>query len=243
MALVVVIQVVKAINKKTRFLAPLGRAKEKIGSVPIVSQTGWVFRMLKNPYDCCYGIKHEGRAGYLSAVLVLLIYFVLSVISKYYSGFLFKTVQEGQFEVLNDFITFFASWLLLVICCYLVCTIKDGESRFKDLFIGGAYVLAPMLVFLPIRILLTNVLTFNEAFFITLIDVISYGWTGLLIILALMYLNDYSFKRTLGILVLTMFTVLVTVALLFVIYVLIVQLVNFISGIYGEVVYRFVRRT
>ena len=242
-ALVVVIQVVKAINKKTRFLAPLGRAKEKIGSVPIVSQTGWVFRMLKNPYDCCYGIKHEGRAGYLSAVLVLLIYFVLSVISKYYSGFLFKTVQEGQFEVLNDFITFFASWLLLVICCYLVCTIKDGESRFKDLFIGGAYVLAPMLVFLPIRILLTNVLTFNEAFFITLIDVISYGWTGLLIILALMYLNDYSFKRTLGILVLTMFTVLVTVALLFVIYVLIVQLVNFISGIYGEVVYRFVRRT
>ena len=242
-ALVVVIQVVKAINKKTRFLAPLGRAKEKIGGVPIVSQTGWVFRMLKNPYDCCYGIKHEGRAGYLSAVLVLLIYFVLSVISKYYSGFLFKTVQEGQFEVLNDFITFFASWLLLVICCYLVCTIKDGESRFKDLFIGGAYVLAPMLVFLPIRILLTNVLTFNEAFFITLIDVISYGWTGLLIILALMYLNDYSFKRTLGILVLTMFTVLVTVALLFVIYVLIVQLVNFISGIYGEVVYRFVRRT
>ena len=241
--LIALIQVIKAVNKKTGFLKPLGRLKKRIGDVKIISQSGWAFRMLKNPYDCCYGIKHEARAGYISAVVILLIYFILFVISKYFSGFLFKTVLEGQFEVLNDFLTFFGAWLLLVICCYLVCTIKDGEARFKDLFIGSAYILAPLILFLPIRILLTNVLTYNEAFFITLIDVISYGWTGLLILLMIMYLNDYSFKRTLSIVVLTLFTVLVTVALLFVIYVLVNQLISFISGIYGEVVYRFVRRT
>ena len=235
--------IIRFVNRKTHFLAPARRAADRVGNIPILKQMGWAFRMLKNPYDCCYGIKHEGRAGWVSAVLILAVYFILSLISKYFSGFLFKTVQEGQFEVLNDFLMFFGIWLLLVICCYLVCTIKDGESRFKDLFIGGAYILAPMLVFLPIRILLTNVLTFNEGFFITLIDVISYGWTGLLIILMLMYLNDYSFRKTIGILILTLFTVLITVCLLFVIYVLVTQLINFISGIYGEVVYRFVRRT
>ena len=242
-ALIAVVQIVKAVNRKTGFLKPVSRAKEKVGNIGIIRQTGWMFRMLKNPYDCCYGIKHEGRAGWISAIVVLLIYFVLSVISKYFSGFLFKEVQEGQFELINDFITFFAAWLLLVICCYLVCTIKDGEARFKDLFIGSAYILAPLIVFLPIRIVLSNVLTYNENFFITLLDVVSYGWTGLLILLMLMYLNDYSFKRTLTIVILTLFTVLVAVALLFVIWVLINQLVNFISGIYGEVVYRFVRRT
>ena len=242
-ALFAVARITKLVNKKTGFLKPLGRLKKKIADVGIVSRTCWAFRMLKNPYDCCYGIKHEGKASFLSAALILLIYFVLSVVSKYYSGFLFKTVQEGQFEVLNDFITFFGAWLLLVICCYLVCTIKDGEARFRDLFIGAAYILAPLILLLPIRILLTNVLTFNESFFITLIDVVSYGWTGILILVMIMYLNDYSFKRTLSIVILTLFTVLVTVALLFVIYVLITQLVNFISGIYGEVVYRFVRRT
>lgn len=242
-ALIVVLQVIKAVNRKTGFLKPLIRGKERIAGTKFFSQTGWAFRMLKNPYDCCYGIKHENRASYWSAIVILLIYFVLSLINKYFSGFLFKQVQEGQFEVLNDAITFFAAWLLLVICCYLVCTIKDGEAKFKDLFIGSAYILAPMILFLPIRILLTNVLTYNEAFFITLIDVVSYGWTGFLILLMIMYLNDYSFKRTMAIVILTLFTVLVTVALLFVIYVLITQLVNFISGIYGEVVYRFVRRT
>ena len=242
-ALLVLTQGMRLLNRKTGCLRPVGNAFRRVGNVRILNQTGYMFRMLKNPYDCCYGIKREGRASWLSAVIVLLIYFVLSVISKYFSGFLFKTVQEGQYEVLNDALMFFAVWLLLVICCYLVCTSRDGEARFRDLFIGGAYVLAPMILFLPIRILLTNVLSYNEGFFITLIDVISYGWTGLLILLMIMYLNDYSFKRTLAIVILTLFTVLIVAALLFVIYVLITQLVNFISGIYGEVVYRFVRRT
>ena len=242
-ALLVAVQVIKAVDRRTHVLAPVQRGRERIAATKAVSQPMWCFMMLKNPYDACYGIKHEKRASYWSAVVVLVVYFVLSIISKYYSGFLFKQVQEGQFEVINDIITFFSVWLLLVICCYLVCTIKDGEARFKDLFIGSAYILAPMILFLPIRIVLTNVLSYNEAFFINLIDVVSYGWTGLLILLMLMYLNDYSFKRTLSIVILTLFTVLVTVALLFVIYVLITQLVSFVSGIYGEVVYRFVRRT
>ena len=43
--------------------------------------------------------------------------------------------------------------------------------------------------------------------------------------------------------ILTAFTVLIVAAIGFVIWVLINQLVSFISGIYGEVVYRFVRRT
>ena len=242
-ALIAVTQIIKAVNRKTGFLNPVAQCRERIANTRFFSQTGWTFQMLKNPYDCCYGIKHEKRASCWSAVFILLVYFVLSVISKYFSGFLFKEVQEGQFEVLNDFITFFAAWLLLVICCYLVCTIKDGEARFRDLFIGSAYILAPMILFLPIRIVLTNVLTYNEAFFITLIDVVSYGWTGLLILLMIMYLNDYSFKRTLSIVILTLFTVLIMVALLFVVYVLITQLISFVTGVYGEVVYRFVRRT
>lgn len=242
-ALIVLWQGLKIVNRKTGVLKPVGAALRKVGDIGILKQTGYCFHMLKNPYDCCYGIKREKRAGILSAFIVLLLVFVLNEISTYYSGFLFKTVQEGRFEVLNDGIMFFGIWLLLVICCYLVCTIRDGEARFRDLFIGASYVLAPMLVFLPIRILLTNVLTFNESFFITLIDVVSYGWTGLLVLLMIMYMNDYSFKRTLGTIILTAFTVLIVVALGFVIWVLINQLINFISGIYGEVVYRFVRRT
>ncbi len=240
--LAVLLKVIGIINKKTGFLRPLQALKHRIGSIPILKQIGWLFTMTRNPFDCCYGIKKEKRSSVWAAIILVIIFFIFQSLNKYASGFLFKTVREGQFELLQDAAMTFGAFLLLTICCYLVCTINEGEARFKDIFIGAAAALTPMIIALPIRVILSNVLTFNEEFFLTLVDVVAYGLTGVLILLALMYLNDYSMKKTIVILIVTLFTVLVTVALLFVVYVLIGQLVDFISSIYGEVVYRFVRK-
>lgn len=234
--------IIKKLDQKFKLLKPLRILKEKISSIRIVNQVGWSTMMLRNPYDACYGIKREKRASWLSAIIVLLIYFVLHVANKYFSGFLFKMMPDGYFELLNDFLVIFGAFLLLTICCYLVCTITDGEARFKDIFISAAYALIPMIVFLPIKLVLTNVLTFNEEFFITMIDFVSIGWTALLIVLMLMYQNDYTLKQTFKTIFLTLFCVLVVVALIVVLYMLISQLVDFVVSIYGEVVYRFVKK-
>ena len=99
-----------------------------------------------------------------------------------------------------------------------------------------------MLIFMPIKLVLTNVLSYNEEVFITLIDVVSIGWSALLVILTIMYQNDYTLKKTFVTIILTLFTVLVVVALAVVLYMLISQLVDFVTSIYGEVVYRFVKK-
>ena len=241
-ALVVILKVGGLIDRKTHFMAPVRTVTGKVKDIPILKQVGWCFTMMRNPFDCCYGIKKEKRSSLWAVVVLVVLFFILQVANKYASGFLFKTVREGEYELLRDAVMTFGAFLLLTICCYLVCTINDGEARFKDIIIGGAAALTPMIIALPIRLILSNVVTYNEEFFLTLLDVVSYGFTGILIVLALMYLNDYSFKKTIAIIVITLFTVLVTVALLFVVYVLIGQLVDFIASIYGEVVYRFVRK-
>ena len=241
-ALVAVWIVVKQLDRRFGILKPLRFVKEKILSVKLIDQVLYCFQMLKNPYDTCYGIKREKRASYLSAVIVLFVFFVFFVLNKYFAGFLFKSMPDGYYELLSDFLTVFGAFLLLTICCYLVCTITDGEARFKDIFISAAYALAPMIVFQPIVLILSNVLTFNEEFFITLLNVVSLGWTALLIVLMLMYQNDYTLKKTFSTIFMTLFCVLVVVALIVVLYMLISQLVDFIVSIYGEVVYRFVKR-
>ncbi len=241
-ALIVVWQIIKAIDRRKGILNPLRKAGRWVGNITIVSQVGYCFHMLRNPYDTCYGIKREKRASYLSALIVLVVFFALYVANKYFAGFLFKTAPDGTYELLNDFLVVFGVFALLTICCYLVCTITDGEAKFRDIVIGCAYALAPMLIFLPIRLVLTNVLTFNEEFFITLIDVVSIGWTALNVVLVLMYQNDYTLKKTFSTIILTLFCVLVVVALIVVLYMLISQLVDFVTSVYGEVVYRFVKK-
>ncbi len=241
-AAIVIWQLLKFLDRRFKVLAPARFVKEKVTGIKLVDQVLYVFQMLRNPYDACYGIKREKRASVWSAMIVLCIFFVFYVANKYFAGFLFKTMPDGYFELLNDFLMVFGVYLLLTICCYLVCTITDGEAKFRDIFITAAYALAPMIVFLPIKLVLTNVLTFNEEFFITLIDIVSLGWTALLIVLMLMYQNDYTLKKTFKTIFLTLFCVLVVVALFAVLYMLISQLVDFVSSIYGEVVYRFVKK-
>lgn len=240
--LLVVWNLLKVFDRKWGVLKPVRAVGRFIMGVPIINKCCYCFMMLRNPYDACYGIKREKRASILSAFVVLITFFVLYVANKYFSGFLFKTVPDGQYELFNDFAIIFGAFFLLTICSYLVCTITEGEAHFRDLFISAAYSLAPMIVFLPIELILSNVLTFNEEFFITLIQVISIGWTCLLIILMLMYQNDYSLGKTIKTIFLTAFCVLVVVALIVVLYMLISQLVDFVSSVYGEVVYRFVKK-
>lgn len=241
-AIIVVWQVVKRLNRKFHFLDPIAKGWHWFANLKYVSHTGYCFQMLKNPYDTCYGIKREGRASWVSAAVVLVIFFIEYVLNKYFSGFLFRTMPDGVYELLNDVVMVFGVFLLLTICCYLVCTIREGEARFKDLVIGFAYALTPMLVFQPINLILSNVLTYNEEFFITLINFVSIGWTVLLVVLVIMYMNDYSFKQTLVTIIITAFTVLIMVALMFVLYVLVSQLIDFVVSVYGEVVYRFVKK-
>ncbi len=241
-AAIVVWQIVKALDRKWKVLNPARSLGGRITGISIVGQVLYSFQMLRNPYDTCYGIKREKKAGYLSAVIVLFLFFVLVVLNKYFAGFLFKMTPDGYFELINDALMVFGVFMLLTVCCYLVCTITDGESSFRDLFVGCAFSLVPMLVFMPIKLALTNVLTFNEEFFITLIDFVSIGWTALLVILTIMYQNDYTLKKTFTTIILTLFTVLVVVALAVVLYMLISQLVDFVTSIYGEVVYRFVKK-
>ena len=241
-AAALVLKILGIADKKFRFMAPVRAVTGRIKDIPILRQVGWCFTMMRNPFDCSYGIKKEKRSSLWAAAIIVVLFFILQVANKYYSGFLFKTVREGEFELLRDAALTFGAFALLTVCCYLVCTIKDGEARFRDIVIGGAAALTPMLIALPIRLLLSRVVTFNEEFFLTLLDVAAYGFTGILILLAIMYLNDYTFKKTIAIIIITLFTVLVTVALLFVVYVLIGQLIDFVSSIYGEVVYRFVRK-
>jgi len=237
----ILIAVLKRINRKTGFMAPAGNVFRRIGNVKLIKQVGYSFNMLKNPFDTCYGIRWENRASYGSALIILGLYFVLSVAVKYYSGFLFKSVPDGYFNLLGDFINVAGVFILTVCCCYLVCTVTEGETTFKSLVIGTAYSLVPMIVALPIVLLLSNILTNNESIFITLVNIVAYGWTGLLILLNVMYLNDYTMKKTIWTIVLAAFTALICIALIFVIYVLVSQLYDFIASVIGEVVYRFVK--
>ena len=90
----------------------------------------------------------------------------------------------------------------------------------------------------PINFILSHVLTNNEQFLVTLVNVIIYAWVLILAVLAIKEVNNYTAKETVKIIFLTIFTILIVALLIFIIYVLWAQVFEFISAVFGEVVYR-----
>jgi len=163
---------------------------------------------------------------------------VLYILERYFSGFLFRSVPDGQYDLIGDALFIIAIVGLPVICCYLVSAISDGEASFKNLFIGVIYAFAPLFILKPIVIALGNVLTLNEMFFITFFNFIAYAWTAVLVFLAIKNLNDYSFGKTFKVVIVSLFVTLICALLLFIIYVLVVQVADFGVSVVREAVFR-----
>lgn len=237
-ALFVLKKVIDVLDKKKHILDPVRKVLDKVRSKKLVKQMGYVFFFMRHPIDGCYGIRKEGRVSVLSANLLLIIGMIEYVINKYFCGFMFKMVREGEYDILSD-IGFIVLVLLLVVGCnYLMCTINDGEGKFKHIYCSLIYSFGPYLVIQPVLFILSHVVTANEEFFVSFGNLAMLTWVGVLVFIAIMEINNYSVKETIKIILLTLFTILIVCLLAFIIYVLASQVFDFVQSICGEVVYK-----
>lgn len=238
--LYVLLKILKRVDRRLHIYNPLRRVKKKVFSVQLIKEMSFITYIMKDPADGYYGIRREEKVSSLAAHAWLAIAFIIYIVGKYSSSYLYKTSMEGRFDLLNDVYFFFGVIFMLVISHYLVTSINDGEGRFKDIYQGFIYALGPYILIKPWLILLSHGLTYNEAFIIQFGNFFINTWTLIMIILMIKYINDYSAIETFKVIIYTLFTMLIGILVLFIVYVLLSQVIEFVQSIVGEVVYKFV---
>ncbi|MCR5753274.1 MAG: YIP1 family protein [Acetatifactor sp.] len=194
--------------------------------------------VLKNPADAFYGIKKENKTSVLTATFIYLLIFAIYVVNKYYCGFLFKGIPDGEYDLLGDVLKVPGLMLLFVICCNMICSIRDGEATFKQTYMAFAYCFMPYIFLKPAAFLLSHVLTYNETFLITFLNFTMTAGTLALIVVMIREIQCFSYKETFINILLTLFTMLVLVAAGVIVFALFKQVVDFVIGIYKEGYYR-----
>lgn len=230
--------VLRKLDQKKGIFNGVRKGVEKLKENRLLSNVMYSGYYMKHPIDGAYGIAREGRASWSAPSIILLIFTLEYVINKYLCGFLQKTVRDGRYDILSDVGTIVIVMVALTACNYLVCTINEGEGTIKKIYTYFAYSLLPYVMLTPVNFLLSHVLTMNEEFLITLVNVIIYAWILILAVLGIKEVNNYTAKETTKIILLTIFTILIVSLLVFIIYVLWAQVFEFISAVFGEVVYR-----
>ena len=238
LAVYIVIRVVKFLDRKKQILAKPKAFWENCKQKKVVSNLLYAKYFMKHPIDGSYGIAREGRASWAAPSILLLIFTIEYIVNKYLCGFLWKNVREGRYDILSDIGVVVIVMAAVTACNYLVCTINEGEGTVKKIYTYFCYSLTPYIMLTPVAFVLTHVLTDNEAFLVTLVQLLMIGWLVVLLILSIKEVNNYTGKETFKIIALTLFTILIMALLIFIIYVLWAQVFEFINSIFGEVVYR-----
>ncbi|MCR5297079.1 MAG: YIP1 family protein [Clostridiales bacterium] len=241
LVLALMLKIAGILRKKAAKPVPAGgitRPAPSRGIARLADNLRYAFRYMRHPIDASYGIAREGRGNWAAPAVLLGIFILEFLVNKYLCGFLQKTVQDGRYEIFRDAGIILAGAAALTLCNYLVCTINDGEGRVKQIFTYICYSLTPYILLTPVSFLLSHVLTINEQFLITLVNLLVYGWTLVLLVLGIREVNNYTAKETAKVIFLTIFTALILALIVFIIYVLWAQVFEFISALFGEAVYR-----
>ncbi|WP_173917625.1 YIP1 family protein [Halobacillus sp. Marseille-Q1614] len=229
---------VRFMDKKKNILQPVKNTTGKIKRKKLVGELLFLTRFIKKPIDSIYYLKNYEQVSVLSAALLYLILVVEYLMSIYWTGFLFTNRVLENVNIFFEAGTVLLPLFLFIVVNYLVSTITDGEGKFRDVFIGTIYSLAPIILFILPITLISNTLTFNEAFIYTFSLQIIIVWSIIILFTTIKEIHDFSFWGTVRNILITLFGMFLSVLVFFVLYVLFDQLYSFVSAIIEEVVLR-----
>jgi hypothetical protein len=161
---------------------------------------------------------------------------VVRVLSLYLTGFVFSPYATSwQIQVEMEIVYTVLPLLVWNLANYLVSTISDGEGSLRHVVIGSAYSLFPYALFaLPIA-LLSNLLTLNEVFLYTFSMQLVLLWTGLMLVIMVKEIHNYSVNETVRNLLMTLFTMAMFLLTAYILYVLFSQLFEFVQAVLQEI--------
>ena len=232
-------KIIKYFDKKNNILEPVKKGLRTIGDIKIIKELNYIWTFIKHPIDGFYGLKYENKVSNLSTTIWGIIMIVIFLINRYQTGFIFTNVVDGQYNVALDVIIVLGVFGLLVASHYLIATITEGEGKFRHVYWGVIHSLMPFVLLTPFSTILSNVLTFNETFILTFMGAFTIGWIAVLLFFFIKDIHNFSVREVIKNVFITIFTALMFVLILFILYVLFMQLYGFISATFREAVNRF----
>lgn len=200
----------------------------------------YLFTYLKNPADASYFIKRKNKVSVFSATVLLIVYFLCYVYYIYNLSFLFNYRHLNEINLLEEVVKVFLPIGLWVICNYLVGSIREGEGRLRDVYTTTIYALAPFFLLLPILAIMSNGLTYNEAFLISLLQTLSVLITAIYFFFMVKETHFYTIKETISSILISAFTMVMLLLGVIIVYVLLNELVVLLQDLTLEVYYRVI---
>lgn len=191
-----------------------------------------------HPFDSFTKIQYKKMGSVLLATILLVLFYVVSVMKQTLSGFMFTDYSAADF---NSFLLLLRTVGLVALWCitnWAVCTLMGGIGRLREIFIVVCYSLIPIICGGILYIIFSNTLLPSEIGFMNLINNISFLYTGFMLTVGSIKIHDFSFGKFLLTSLLTFIGMLIVIFMLAVIVIFVQQVGAFLVTLIMELVYR-----
>ncbi|MDR0196659.1 MAG: YIP1 family protein [Oscillospiraceae bacterium] len=198
----------------------------------------WPFYVTRHPIEGYEDLRWKKGYNMKVALVIVLIFFLVSVAQSLMTGFIFNTSQTKYFFVvpyISSTIVLFFTW---VVANWSLCTLFNGEGTMRNICCVSAYALVPYLASVVINTAASNVLLRTEEGFLSFISVVGVAWSFILMVSGMKAVHQYSIPKTLIAMFFTLAAMVVMVFLAVLLVVLFQQVFVFFYTIYTEILYR-----
>lgn len=174
-------------------------------------------------------IKEKGLGSVPLSLLLILLYYIVTVLKTIAGGFLFSDYDPASFNSIIVFVRSVGVVVLWIAANWLVCTLLGGKGKLKEIIIVTCYSLLPLILEGVIHIILSNVLLPVEASFLSILSTIGLIYFGFMLVIGMLKIHDYSMGKFI-------WTALLSVAAMAIIIFLIIMLIILLQQFGGFVV-------
>ncbi len=194
-----------------------------------------MFSTALHPSNSFTDIKEKQLGSLLLCVILLVLYYVVTVLKTIAGGFMFTNYDPTSFNSILVLVSSVGLVVLWIVANWLVSTLLGGKGKMKEIIIVTCYSLQPLILSGIINIVLTNVLLPVEASFLGIISTLATIYFCIMLVNGMLKIHDYTMGKFLWTTFLTVIGMAIIVFLLVMLIILIQQFGAFILTLITEI--------
>lgn len=235
--LILIIIILKKLQKKLGIFNKFKAKLHAIASNDTMSGILVMRKFISRPLDAVYEVRHYKNIKLYNGFIWLGLLFIVYIFNITCTGFLFNNVILEKTILFKETLKLILPIVLFVISNYLISSLMGGDGTMKSIFINTLGSLTPIIIMLPIIVIISNVLTYNESFIYYFSLAVMYIWTGVLLFVVIKETHNYTFKQTIVNFILTLLMMFILIVVCILLYLIIYQVWGFVVDIVKEAIF------
>ncbi len=198
----------------------------------------YAFHVIFHPADGYWDLVHAKRGSYAAANTILILTVLTHIFKLQFSSFLVLEVNWNRTNILIHIFSILLPLAIFCLCNWGVTTLFDGKGKLGQIYMGTCYALTPYVLIQVPLIICSHFMTRDELTFYSVFSTLSFIWCGILIFMAMMMIHQYSFGKTLGFTIFTLFGMAVFIFIMLLFFRMISQGVAYFVSLAREIMFR-----